>query len=113
MEEVKQINIKRWTYSFYNDIIDLNDFEPKVLKIDKTYYKEDNIYYIGNITIKNIDECKTIYSVNPLHLRIDHASGCPEEKNGNKYFIFDDFADENKELLKKYAELWGEIKNEI
>ena len=44
---------------------------------------------------------------------IDHASGCTEEKNGNKYFIFDDFADENKELLKKYAELCDGIKNKI
>ena len=46
-------------------------------------------------------------------MRIDHASGCTEEKNGNKYFIFDDFADENKELLKKYAELCDGIKNKI
>ena len=48
-----------------------------------------------------------------MYLRIDHASGCTEEKNGNKYFIFDDFADENKELLKKYAELCDGIKNKI
>ena len=48
-----------------------------------------------------------------MYLRIDHASGCTGEKNGNKYFIFDDFADENKELLKKYAELCDGIKNKI
>ena len=27
MGEVKQINIKNWTYSFYNDQYDLKDFD--------------------------------------------------------------------------------------
>ena len=35
-----------------------------------------------------------------------------EEKNWNKYLAFDSL-DENKEVLKKYNELWGGIKNEI
>ena len=70
-----------------------------MLKIDKKHYRGINIYYIGYITIKKIDECETICSVNPLYLRINHASGYIEEKNGNKYLIFDS-ADENKEVLK-------------
>ena len=40
-----------------------------------------------------------VFSVNRLYLHIDHASGYIEEKNGNKYLIFDS-VDENKELLK-------------
>ena len=47
-----------------------------------------------------------------MYLRIDHASGYIEEKNGNKYLIFDS-VDENKEVLKKYADVWGGIKNKI
>ena len=35
-----------------------------------------------------------------------------EENNGNKYLVFDS-TDENKEVLKKYTELWNGIKNEI
>ena len=35
MEEIKQINIKNRTYYFYNDIIDLKDFDARLLKIDK------------------------------------------------------------------------------
>ena len=35
MGEIKQINIKNRTYYFYNDIIDLKDFDAKLLKIDK------------------------------------------------------------------------------
>ena len=41
MGEVKQINIKNRTYYFYNDIIDLKDFDARLLKIDKKSYKND------------------------------------------------------------------------
>ena len=44
---------------------------------------------------------------------VNHASGYIEEKNGNKYLIFDDSVNENKALLKKYADVWDGIKNEI
>ena len=108
MVEVKQNR----TYYFYNDIIDLKDFEPNLLKIDKKHYKGINIYYIGYINTKKINEHETISSVNPLYLCINHASGYIEEKNGNKYLIFDS-VDENKEVLKKYADVWDGIKNKI
>ena len=35
MREIKQINIKNRTYCFYNDQIDLKDFDVRLLKIDK------------------------------------------------------------------------------
>ena len=54
MGEVKKINIKNRTYYFYNDIMDLKDFEPNLLKIDKKSYKNSDIYYIGYITIKKL-----------------------------------------------------------
>ena len=40
MGEVKQINIKNGTYYFPNDIIDLKNFEPSLLKIDKKLHKK-------------------------------------------------------------------------
>ena len=43
---------------------------------------------------------------------INHASGYIEEKNRNKYLICDS-VDENKEVLKKYADVWDGIKNKI
>ena len=94
MGKVKQIEIKNRTYYFYNDMINLKNFDSNLLKIDKKHYKGINIYYIGYITIKKIDEYESIYSVNPLYLRINHASGYIEEKNGNKYLVFDS-TDEN------------------
>ena len=51
MGEVKQINIINRTYYFFNDMINLKDFESALLKIDKKHYKGINIY-TGYITIK-------------------------------------------------------------
>ena len=109
MEEVKQIEIKNRTYKY---VINLQDFKPNLLKIDKKPYKNIDIYYIGYITIKKIDDYESIYSVNPLYLIITHASGYIEEKGVNKYLVFDS-TDENKELLKKYNDVWNGIKNKI
>ena len=75
MGEVKQINIKNLNYYFCNDIIDLKHFDARLLKIDKNSYQNNDICYTGYITIKTIDDYESIYSVNPLYLRINHASG--------------------------------------
>ena len=112
MREVKQINIKNRTYYFYDDINDLKDIEPNLLKNDKRSYRNIDIYCIEYITIKKIVDYESIYSVNPLYLRINHASGYIEEKNGNKYLIFDS-VDENKKVFKKYGDVWDGIKNKI
>ena len=54
MEDVKQINIKNRTYYFYNNMINLKEFESGLLKIDKKHYKGINIYYIRYMTIKKL-----------------------------------------------------------
>ena len=68
----------------------------RLLKINKKSYKNIGIYNIGYITIKKIDDCENIYSVNPLHLLIAHVNRYIEEKDVNKYLVFDS-TDENKE----------------
>ena len=54
MVAVKQLNIKNRTYYFYNDIIDLENFESNMLKIDKKSYKDIGIYNIGYIINKKL-----------------------------------------------------------
>ena len=125
----QQINIKNQTYYYYNDMINIKDFDTRLLKIDKKSYKNIGIYNIGIITKKKNDDYENIYSVNPLYLiidntsgyvedlnslylNIDHASGYIKEKGVNKYLVFDS-TDENKELLKKYSDVWNGIKNKI
>ena len=112
MGKVKQINIKNRTYYFYNDQINLKDFDARLLKVDKKNYKEIDIYYIGYVIVKKIANCNNINSVNPLHLMINEMIRHFEEKNENKYLVLDD-VDENKEVLKKYEEVWEGIKKEI
>ena len=80
-----------------------------MLKIDKKSYK-NIVNTIGYITIKKIDDCEKIYSVNLLYLRIDYANGYTEEKGVNKYLIFYS-TDENKVLLKKYNDVFNGIKD--
>ena len=49
----KEINIKNRTYYFFNDMINIKDFDPNLLKIDKKSYKNIDIYYIGYIIVKD------------------------------------------------------------
>ena len=112
MGEVKQINIKNRTYYFYNDQINLKDFDTRLLKVDKKDYKEIDIYYIGYVTVKKIANCNNINSVNPLYLMINEMIGHFEEKNENKYLVLDD-VDENKEVSKKYEEVWEGVKKKL
>ena len=84
-----------------------------MLKVDKKKnYKEIGIYYIGYVTVKKIANCSNINSVNPLYLMINESIGHFEEKNQSKYLVLGD-VDENKEVSKKYKEVWDGIKKDI
>ena len=63
MRNIKEVNIKNRTYYFFNNVINVKDFDPNLLKLDKKPYKNIDIYYIGYITIKDYDFVK-INSVN-------------------------------------------------
>ena len=80
MGNIKKINIKNRTYYFFDDMINIEDFDPNLLKIDKKLYKNIDIYYIGYITMKDSDYVK-IKSVNPFYLIISEVDGHIEEKN--------------------------------
>ena len=56
MGSIKEINIKGRTYYFCNNIIDIENFDPKNLKLDKKMYKDLDIYNIGYVTIKKIGD---------------------------------------------------------
>ena len=60
MGNIKEINIKNWTYYFFDNMINIEDFD---------YVK--------------------IKTVNPLYLIISEVDGHIEEKNGSKYLVFD------------------------
>ena len=52
-KKVKDIlDIKNRTYYFLNDIINIENFDPRNIKIDEKSYKDILIYYIGYVMIK-------------------------------------------------------------
>ena len=104
--EVKDIDIKNRTYYFFNDIINIKNFDPNITKIDKNLLKNILIYYIGYVTIKDSKYVK-INSVNPLYLIFNKVNGYFEEINGNKYLTL---VPTNE---SKYEELWSKIRNSI
>ena len=78
----KQLNIKNRTYYFWNDLINLKDFDPKLLKLDKKSSLGISIYYISYDAKKSE---YNINSVNPLYLLIAELDDYVKEKEGNKY----------------------------
>ena len=82
--KVKDINIKKHTYYFFDDIINIKNFHPSNIKIDEKSYKNILIYYIGYVTIKYSKYIK-INSVNSLYLTINEVNGYFEEINKIKY----------------------------
>ena len=96
MGNIKQINIKTRTYYFLNDMINIKDFDPSLIKIDKKSCKSIGIYHHHN---KSISDCESINSENPLYLMIGEVDGYIEESNGNKYLTFAS-TDKNKKVLK-------------
>ena len=105
MKEIKERSIKNQTYYFFDDMIDIKNFHSSLLKIDKKPYKDDDIYYIGYITIKKFSDCENIHSVNPLYLIIHSATGHFKEKYNKKYLIIDS--------TEKYEEVFSGIKSQI
>ena len=109
MVTTKQVNIKNRTYYFYNDLINIKDFDPKLLKLDKNTSMGTGIYYIGYVTKK--PEYK-INSVIPLYMLINGIDGFIEEKDGDKYLSIA-LTVKKSEVLRKYLEVCNGIKDSI
>ena len=105
MGRVTDLNIKNKTNYFFNDMMNIKDFQSNLLVIDKKPHKDFDTYYVGNNTTKKIGDCNNICSVNPLYLIFNSATGYFKEENEEKYLILDS--------IKKYEEVFSGIKSEI
>ena len=56
MRNIKQGNIENRTYYFFNDMVNIKDFDSSLLKINKKSYKNIGIDNLGYITKKRIDD---------------------------------------------------------
>ena len=90
-------------------MINIKDFDPRLLKLDKKSSMGVNICFNGCVTKKPE---YNINSVNPLYLLIGEIDGFIEEKEVSKYLNIT-LTDNNNEVLKKYEEVWRGIKDQI
>ena len=74
---VKDINIKKHTYYFFDDIINIKKFDPNNIKLEEKSYKNILFYYIAYVTIKDSKYVK-INSLNPLYLMFNRINSCFE-----------------------------------
>ena len=111
MGEIKQINIKNWTYYFYNDIINLDEFDGSKIKVDRKNFNDIDIYYLGYEYKKKITECNEVNSVNPLYLRIKDIKGQFKKAKGDNVWYLIIFGDVN--VLRKFANIWKSVRAKI
>ena len=97
-----KLNIKDRTYYFYNDLINVLNFEASNLKLDKKAWKDIDIYYIGYIDKK---PDWNVNSANPLYLLINRVYGYISEKNGNRFLTIDKGDRVLKSMIKCFLEL--------
>ena len=108
MGNIKEINIKNRTYYFFDDMINIKDFDPNLLKTDKKSYKNIDIYYVGYITMK--DSVKII-SVNPFYIIINEVDGTIASILLNYCLLTFASTDRSKKVLKNIQNIGMKLKN--
>ena len=104
---IRQLNIKSRKYYFYNDLINIKNFNNNQLKLDKKGVLGNDVYYIGYITKKSQWHN---FSANPLYLMINKIKDHFEEVDGDKYLIV---SSDNSDIVQKYQEVFDGIKEII
>ena len=104
MGEIKQANIKNRTYYFYNDIINLDEFDGSKIKVDQKNFNDIDIYYLGYEYKKKITECNDINNVNPLYLRIKDMKGQFKKGKSDNLWYLIMFGD--TDVLTEFANIW-------
>ena len=110
MKTIKEITIKNRTYYFYNDIINLDEFDESKIKIHKKNFNDIHIYYLGYEHKKKISECNVINSINPLCLKIIIMNGEFEKNKDDAWYLV---ISDKDDVYKKLVDIFESIKNKI
>ena len=106
MKSIRQVNTKNRQNYFFNDMINIKNFDPSLLNKNQVSF-EDNDSVIYEIQyFKNLD------SSNSLYLVFNNLDAYIENSGKNKYLIFAS-TDKNGKALEHYTERWNEIKEQI
>ena len=107
---VESLKIKNTSCYFWNDMVYLDDFGVKLVKVVRRETRIDvDIYYIGYIVNKPQYD---IDSINPLYLIVRHLFGRVEKIQGSsdRYLVVDE---SNKKVISVFDKLWKFIKDEL
>ena len=110
---VKSLKIKNESMFYSNDMIQLNNFDSRLLKINKRENRENNnIYYISYRISKPEHN---INSINNLYFVVNYLYGTIEKIDGSKdrYLVIDENRDINKNNIDLFDNLWSSIINKI
>ena len=109
--EAKSLKIKNESMLYPNDMIQLNNFDCQLLKINKRENKENNnIYYISYKINKPEHD---INSINNLYFVVDHLYGKIEKINDSKdrYLVINEDSIMNEKNINFFYYLWNTIIN--
>ena len=105
MKTIRQINIENRQNYFFNDMNNINDFDPALLNIDQVLFESNKLVMYDIKYIKNLNP-------DSLYLVFNNLDAYIEKSGENRYLIFAS-TDKNKILLENYTELLDEIKEQI
>ena len=107
---VESLKIKNTSYYYYDDIVYLDDFDVKLVKVVRRESRIGvDIYYIGYVVNKPQYD---LDSVNPLYLIVRNLVGHIEKIEGSsdRCLVVDE---SNKKVINVFDKLWKFIKDEI
>ena len=107
---VKSLKIKNESMFYPNDMIQLNNFDGQLLKMNKRENRENNnIYYISY----KINEPEN--NINNLYFVVDYLYGTIEKINGSKdrYLAINKDSVANEKNINFFYYLWNTIINKI
>ena len=97
LENMISLDIKNKLFTLFGKVVNILDFNPKKISIQKAGSGDMCIYYIN-------------YNKNPFYLAIDDLKGYFKENNGNKYLTMI-FKPKSQKMM--YTRIWEEIKKVI
>ena len=109
----KSLKIKNESMFYSNDMIQLNNFDGQLLKINKRKNRENNnIYYISYKINKPEHD---INSINNLYFVVDYLRGKIEKINGSKYryLVINEDSLINEKNINFFYYLWNTTINKI
>ena len=96
MNAVKRVEIKNRHFNYFARLINILDFNPKKLDIQRKENDDIGIYYVQ-------------FDSKPLYLVVDNISGYFEENDVNMYLNFVSCNEFEDLTYLKYEKVWEEI----